>query len=142
MLRGIAELFVCGHGNRGCSGTDACIHQNFGCVYDGCSKCCEAILVPTKGVRHHDPDFSGYLQGLHDEVNAFMGEAILEDTMYSPILVEEFWYRENGEEHECTMRRFRLEIHDDVSKADKKGMGNTISGHCRNIGFVRRYDGA
>ena len=38
------------------------------------------------------------------KVNAFVDEAILEDTTYSPILVEEFWYRENGEEHECTMR--------------------------------------
>ena len=40
------------------------------------------------------------------------------------------------------MRQFRLEIHDDVSKADKKGMGDAISGHCRNIGSVQRYDGA
>ena len=52
------------------------------------SEWCEAISVPTKRVQHHDPDFSGYLQGLHDEVNAFVGEAILKDTMYSPILVE------------------------------------------------------
>ena len=89
-----------------------------------------------RGVRHHDPDFSGYLQGLHDEVDAFIGEVILKDTTYSFILVEEFWYRENGEEHECTMRRFHSEIHDDVSKADKKGIGDAISGHCRNIGFV------
>ena len=104
MLKGIAKLFVCGHGNRGCSETDACIHQSLRCVYDGHSKWREAILAPTKGVQHHDPDFSGYLQGLHDEVDAFVDEVILEDTMYSPILVEEFWYRENGEEHECMMR--------------------------------------
>ena len=136
MLKDITKLFVCGHSNRGCSETDACIHQSFRCAHDGPNKWCEAILMPTERVQHHVSDFSGYLQGLHNKVDTFVDEAILKDTMYFPILVEEFWHRENGKEHKCMMRQFHLETHDNNNKTDKKGMGNLVSGHCRDICFV------
>ena len=136
MLKGLTKLFVCGHSNRECLGTDTCIHQSFGCVYDSSNEWCEAISVPTERVQHHDPDFSGYLQGLHNKINAFVDKAILKDTMNFPILVEEFQHRKNSKKHECMMRHFCSEIHGNVSKADKKGMGDPISGHCRDICFV------
>ena len=135
MLKGLAKLFVCGHSNRECSGTDICIHQSFRCVYDSPNEWCEAILALTERVQHHDPDFSSYLQGLHNKINAFMDKVILMDTTNFPILVEEFQHRKNSKKHECMMRHFHLEIHDDVSKADKKGMGDPISSHFRDIHF-------
>ena len=110
MLKGLAKLFVCGHSNRGCLGTDTCIHQSFGCVYDSPNEWCKAISTPTERVQHHDPNFSGYLQVLHNKINAFMDKVILKDTTYFPILLEEFWCRKNSKEHECTMRHFYSEI--------------------------------
>ena len=75
-------------------------------VYDSWNEWCKAISTPTERVQHHDPNFSGYLQVLHNKINAFMDKVILKDTTYFPILLEEFWCRKNSKEHECTMRHF------------------------------------
>ena len=63
VLKDITKLFVCGHSNRGCSETDACIHQSFRCAHDGPNKWCEAILMPTERVQHHVSDSVAIFKG-------------------------------------------------------------------------------
>lgn len=66
-----------------------------------------------------------------------MDEAILEDSADTFNLVDEFWYGYKSEKKKCVKRGLQTEIHEEIGETDKERMGDTVTGHRRDSGFVR-----
>lgn len=97
-------------------------------------------MKAAKRIWHHDTNTCGNFERIENEVKTLMNKVVLEDSADTFDLVDEFRNRYKGEEKKHVKQSLQAEIHDEIDKADKERMRDTITSHSRDCGLVRGDD--
>ena len=130
MTEGVAELFLRGDGDVGCVVTNASQSMCFGDISDVCSKECKAVSAVASRVAHHPTILCCFLEGVHDNTDDMVKESVSEHTAKTLIQMGELGNWHEGEEEECIVESFVMNIAGNICEGYKKRVSLSISYGC------------